>query len=149
MIPPFDASTGYLPPGEHMAGWDEVVGRYGATEWRRCLLAGLQRALRVLQAAGCRKVYLDGSFVTAKEHPGDFDGCWEAEGVDFDALEAIDDTLLTFADGRAAQKAKFLGELFVAEGRADPLGTLFREFFKRDRDGLPKGIIVIDLKDLP
>jgi hypothetical protein len=36
---------------------------------------------------------------------------------------------------------------FPANAAADPLGTLFRDFFQRDRDGNPKGIIVIDLED--
>ena len=45
--------------------------------------------------AGCRRAYVDGSFVTAKEVPGDFDGCWEAEDVDPDALDPV---LLDFLD---------------------------------------------------
>ena len=24
MIPPFEHATGYLPPGEHVAGWKEI-----------------------------------------------------------------------------------------------------------------------------
>jgi hypothetical protein len=90
-------------------------------------------------------LYLDGSFVTDKESPEDFDGCWETEGVDFDRL---DEVLLTFDPGRATQKAKYRGELFLADWRAEPLGTLFRDFFQRDRDGNPKGIIVLDLEEL-
>ena len=31
--------------------------------------------------------------------------------------------------------------------RSDTFGTLSRDFFQRDRDGNPKGIIVIDLED--
>ena len=103
-------------------------------------------ALRLLQFAGCVRVYVDGSFVTAKEVPADFDACWDAEGVDFDL---IDDRLLNFNRGRTSQKAAFLGELFIADGRAEPQGALFREFFKTDRDGRRKGIVVIDLKGLP
>ena len=33
--------------------------------------------------------------------------------------------------------------------RADPQGSLFLDFFKMDRDGRRKGIVKIDLKDLP
>ena len=140
MIP----STGNLPPGEHPAGWRDVVERFGTTPWRRQLLEGLAHALRDLRAAGCKRTYIDGSFVTTKEHPGDFDACWDLDGVDFDV---IDETLLTFDAGRGTQKAKYRGELFPADAAADPLGTLFRDFFQCDRDGNPKGIIVIDLED--
>jgi hypothetical protein len=149
VIPPFDPATGNLPPGEYRATWHELTERFGRTEWRAGLLNGLKAALVVLKAAGCRTVYLDGSFVTAKERPGDYDGCWDAEGVDFDLLEQTAPALLTFDDERAAQKAAYGGELFVADWGAGPIGTLFREFFKSDRDGNPKGIVVIDLKDLP
>ncbi len=146
MIPDFQADTGNLPSGEHTATWPEMIERFGHTPRRRQLLAGLMRALRLLKAAGCGRVYVDGSFVTAKDEPGDFDACWDASGVDFDS---IDPRLLTFDRGRATQKAAFLGELFIADARADPQGTLFLDFFQTDREGRRKGIVVIDLKDLP
>ena len=146
MIPEFDPVTGNLATGVHVATWQEMLDRFGHTPWRRRLLAGMLEALRLLQFAGCVRVYVDGSFVTAKEVPADFDACWDAEGVDFDL---IDDRLLTFDRGRATQKAAFLGEFFIADGRAEPQGTLFREFFQTDRDGRRKGIVVIDLKGLP
>lgn len=146
MIPDLDAATGNLPAGEHMATWREFIGCYGYTPWRRRLLDGLLHALQLLRAAGCKRAWIDGSFVTAKEEPGDFDGCWDAQGVDFDLL---DERLLTFDQGRATQKAAFFGELFIADAGADPQGTLFRDFFQTDRDGRRKGIIVIDLKSLP
>lgn len=146
MIPDFDPVTGNLPSGEHAATWQELVERFGHTPWRQKLLAGLRDALGLLKAAGCVRAYIDGSFVTAKDEPGDFDACWDAEGVDFDRL---DERLLTFDRGRATQKAAFLGELFIADVRADPQGTLFRDFFQTDREGRRKGIVVIDMKDLP
>ncbi len=145
MLPEFDA-FGNLPPGEHGTTWRGLVDRYGYTPWREHLLSGLLEALQLLRAAGCRRVYVDGSFVTAKEVPGDFDACWDADGVDFDL---IDERLLTFDAGRATQKAAFFGELFIADSRADPQGTLFRDFFQTDRDGYRKGIVVLDLKELP
>lgn len=146
MIPDFDQASGNLPPGEHAATWQDMFDRFGQTPWRLKLLAGMLQALRLLKTAGCMRVYIDGSFVTAKEAPSDFDACWSAEGVDFDQ---VDERLLTFDRGRATQKAAFLGELFIADGNADPQGTLFLDFFQTDREGQRKGIVVIDLKDLP
>ena len=146
MIPDFDLVTGNLPGGEHTASWHDVLERFGHTPWRRQLLAGMLAALRLLKRACCVRAYIDGSFVSAKEEPADFDACWDAEGVDFDL---IDERLLTFDRGRATQKTAFLGELFIADARADPQGTLFRDFFQTDREGRRKGIVVIDLKDLP
>jgi hypothetical protein len=67
MIPEFDES-GCLPPGIHDATWTEIVTRFATSAHRRDLLAGLLDALRSLKTAGCPVAYLDGSFVTAKEH---------------------------------------------------------------------------------
>ena len=147
MIPPFDPATGNLPPGVHEATWDELMARYGYNQHRSALLAGLAAALDALRAAGCRRAYVDGSFISAKELPGDFDGCWEAAGVDVNLLDPV---LLDFANRRAAQKAKFRGELFLAHAPADLFGTRFLEFFQRDKHiGAPKGIIAIDPGGLP
>ena len=96
--------------------------------------------------AGCRRAYIDGSFVTAKEKPADFDGCWETDGVDPALLDPV---LVTFDPHCGVQKAKYGGELFFADAPADPAGTAFIDFFQRDRSGRPKGIVALDLLALP
>lgn len=90
MVPAHAPTTGNLPPGEHLAAWAHVVERFGATLRRGQLLDGLSRALRDLRAAGCKCAYIDGSFITTKEHPDDFDACWELYGVDFDVIDLED-----------------------------------------------------------
>jgi hypothetical protein len=132
VLPPLD-SQGNLPPGVHSATWDEVTARFGGTAWRDRLLAGFRLALVELKRAGCRTAYLDGSFITTKAAPGDFDACWDEVGVRPD----LDPIFFDFDNKRAAQKARFGGELFPATG--------FKEFFQQDRDGNPKGIVAIDL----
>jgi hypothetical protein len=145
-IPPFD-STGNLPPRVHWTTWHELVDRFGETRHRQQLLAGLQAALEALRTAGCRTVYIDGSFVTTKRIPNDFDGCWDLDGVDPALLDPI---LLTFDHGRAAQKAKYLGELFPAQFSEGGSGSTFLEFFQIDKEsGNPKGIIAVELWRLP
>ena len=144
MIPPF-GPRGNLPPGVHAARWPEFAARFGGTDRRRRLLAGLAAALRNLRDAGCALAYMDGSFVTAKPEPGDFDACWGIAGVEPGLL---DPALLDFSDGRAAQKARFGGELFPAELPEGASGRTFLEFFQTDRDtGRPKGIVSLDLED--
>lgn len=145
MIPEFD-ERGNLPPGIHYATWSEIVTRYATSVRRRELLDGLLDALRSLKGAGCATAYLDGSLVTSKDHPGDFDACWESDGV---ILNRLDPELLTFSDGRAAQKARYGGELYPAEWPADADGTTYLDFFQRDRLKQQKGIIALDLTGLP
>jgi len=74
VIPSFEES-GNLPTGIRAASWDEFAARCGTTPHRRDLLDGLERALHALRRAGCRRAYIDGSFVTAKQQPADFDAC--------------------------------------------------------------------------
>jgi hypothetical protein len=146
MIPPFDA-IGNLPPGVHWATWQELADRFGKTPHRRRFLAGLKAALDSEREAGCRTVYIDGSFVTAKQVPNDFDACWDIDGVDPGLLDPI---LLIFDYGRAAQKVKYLGELFPAQFNEGDSGTTFLEFFQIDKEsGHSKGIIAIGLRSLP
>lgn len=140
MLPEFEVGRGYLPPGIHDAAWEAIVARYGYTAQRLELLAGLD-ALRV---AGCRRAYIDGSFITAKRVPGDYDVCWESSGVQ---VQLLDPALRTFANLRAAQKAAFRGEFFPAEAQADARRR-YLDFMQHDRDGKSKGIIVIDLGGL-
>lgn len=133
-----------MPPGRHPANWPEFSARFGATARRQILLIGLRQALLDLQAAGCQTVYVDGSFVTSKSEPGDFDACWDIAGVD---PSRLDPTLLTFDNGRAAQKARYGGELFPAQLPEGLSGQTFLSFFQTDRNtGLPKGIIVLNLQ---
>ncbi len=146
MIPLFAPSTGLLPSGIHEATWEEFVARFGWTPHRLTLLAGLKAALDALRAAGCRRAYVDGSFVTATETPGDFDGCWETDGIEPDRLDPV---LLMFEQGRRAQKAKYRGELFPADWPADPAGTTFLRFFQRDRSDHVKGSVALALGELP
>jgi hypothetical protein len=106
-----DSSTGYLPPGVHDASWCEVATRFSSNSHRTRLVGGLLAALQSLASAGCRSVLIDGSFVSRIDLPGDYDGAWDARGVDPNRLDPV---LLDFSNGRAAMKSKYLGELFPA-----------------------------------
>lgn len=140
MIPEFD-EAGLLPPGVHWADWTEFAARFGKNSLRRSLLAGLNSALLALKQAGCRTAYVNGSFVTRKESPNDYDACWEESGAD--------PVLLIFDPGRTTQKAKYKGELFPVSGVADSRRLSFLEFFQTNKDdGRPKGIIAIELREI-
>ncbi len=144
MIPAFTAH-GLLPEGVHPATLEEVLERFGGNERREQLLTGLIEALRLLRAAGCRRVYVNGSFVTSKERPNDIDACWDIDGVDADALDPV---FFDFDDGRAAQKARFGAEFFPARLPEGLTGRAFMDFFQVDRQtGEPKGIIELRLDD--
>jgi hypothetical protein len=142
MIPAWLAN-GDLPPGVHFSGWREIETRLAFNSRRQRLMAGFRAACEELQAAGCRLVYLDGSFVTRKAHPGDFDACWDIRYVDDRKLDPV---FLDFSDGRAAQKRRYLGEFFPAQLPEGATGRAFVEFFQVNKTtGKQKGILAIRL----
>lgn len=138
MIPAFDPTTGALPPGVHEATWGEVAERFGAGERRRALLAGMRDALRTLGRAGCTRVYLGGSFVTAIAEPGDWDGCYDRNGVHTLRL----DTHIAASD-RTFMKMLYLGEIYDADDMTIT-GEPFRAFFQRNRAGDAVGVVALD-----
>lgn len=65
-------------------------------------------------------------------------------------LRRFDDVFFDFSARRAAQKARFGGELFPAQMPEGVSGRTFVDFFRTDATtGQPKGIVAIRLEDLP
>jgi hypothetical protein len=144
VIPDFE-KTGLLPAGIHWAAWEEVALHFGTNSHRRKLLGGLRRGAEALKVAGCTTIYLDGSFVTTKPLPRDYDACWEMAGV---TAPKLDPVFLDSSNQRAAQKRKYLGEFFPAYSRAEgpPLYRMYINFLQVDKEtGAPKGIVGIKL----
>jgi len=139
--------TGLLPCGVHWAAWAELEARYGLNTHRKKLLSGLRRGILSLRSARCRALYLDGSFVTAKALPTDYDACWEMAGVD---IRLVDPVLLDFSNRRAAQKLKYLGEYFPASARAESKHPfrVYLDFFQVDKElGVSKGIVGLKVQE--
>ena len=139
-LPEFTAE-GHLPAGIHEMQWSEFKDKFGYNYCRNALIQGMLAALDNLKKAGCSTVYIDGSFVTNKRYPNDYDGCWDPTGVDVSLLDPV---LLDFSDDCIAQKVKFSGELYPATIPSISYNTML-DFFQEDRDGNPKGIVKIDL----
>ncbi len=105
------------------------------------MLYGLADVLAMLAHAGCTRLWLDGSFVTNKELPSDYDACWGPHGVN---PTQLDPAVLDFSPaGRATTKARYQGDLFIA-GIETGSGLPFVNFFQQTREGDPKGIVVLD-----
>jgi len=147
MIPDLD-ERGNLPAGIHRASsWDTIHRRFGTNSHRIEMLDGLRIALHSLKQAGCKKVYLGGSFVTNKQHPNDYDCCWDANGVDENRLDKI---FLDFSpSGRQRQKFIFKGEFVLSSIIEGATNTPFLDFFQTDRETLGrKGIVELNLEEL-
>ncbi len=148
MLPEFVQATdryddSYMPAGVYDATWTEVVVKFGFSYKRQQLLPGLKAACLALRIAGAAHLYLDGSFVSNKKNPGDWDACFPMQGVDPALLDPV---LLDYRNDRAAQKAKYKGETFLADHSSGMLGPPYLQFFQKNKKtGAPKGIVRLDL----
>lgn len=135
---------GLLSPGIHEVSWEVIKDTFGFNKHRMKLLKGLDNALIMLKKAGCKQFYLDGSFVTKKEFPRDYDACWDVDGVD---ATLVDPAFFNFENNRMLQKAKYYGEFFPVNMKEKNSGKLFLDFFQIDREsGNKKGIVRLTLR---
>lgn len=143
MIPDFNI-YGLLPNGIHWVTIDQIKDKLAFSKKRIFLIEGLERALTSFKQAGCKTMYIDGSFVTSKPEPGDIDACYDFTGMDPTKLDPV---LLDFHNERAAQKAKYGCEFFISHLpaiKSPPI--IFLDFFQVHKEtGKQKGIIGIKL----
>ncbi|NMC46565.1 MAG: hypothetical protein GYA52_06985 [Chloroflexi bacterium] len=145
MIPEFVDIGGVwkvLPPGIHETNLEEISTRFVINEKRKELFQGLLSACKSLKMAGCMTIFLDGSYVSDKPNPGDYDVCWSPQNVD---TQKLDPVFLDFSNGRKNQKLKYGGEFFPSSEMADGV-RVFVDFFQIDKEtGLKKGLLKIKL----
>jgi len=142
MIPEFD-ENGNLPPGIHHATLQEIIERFGVRKsLKRCSLTNnLQDFFSFIKdyAIG---VYVDGSYITSKLAPNDID------------LIVIlpPDFVFTSEAARRLQRIQknkrnhYLHIFVYAQGVHDQDFHELRARFTQDRQGNPKGIIYVEIR---
>lgn len=143
-LPGFDAN-GNLPPGVYRVSLDDIGARFAWNATRRRLFRGLRRAVAILAAAGVRRAYLGGSYVSSEAAPCDVDVLWELEAsVD---LAALDEAFRGVASWRAEVKRRYGIDFLV--GVAPELTEALLYLLQSDRSGCPRGILLIELEGEP
>lgn len=172
LLPDF-TSSGVLPSGDYALTFAElrqsllVLGHAGNPHWdlnwRLELVNGCEILVRQLWAVGISAIFLDGSFVEDKAHPGDIDGYFEC---DLQTLSRVVTQLnlldpykvwtwssssrqLDPASGKRQLPMwfRYHTELFPHLGQSSgipgPQGfeQTFPDAFRHTRSGTPKGII--------
>ena len=142
-IPAF-REDGWLPTGHHQASW-EVVSRFGGDPGSRrsvltARLVELRDALRNLGVTGC--LLLDGSFVSAKQDPGDFDVLLIGP-CDIQAMKEVTPELSRLLDTERAEKELGYSLFYIPSDSParDLLGTLWDV----SKDGIEKGVVEVQL----
>ena len=133
---------GILNPGIHKMTWEEFCDFFTSpsiySERRVELLKGLKQVVDILRKIENIRIYIDGSFVTNKLDPGDWDACFDC------SISQIYNLLKKYPlFDRNEQKKLYKGELFFATDEADGFGHTFLEFFQRMRgnSAIKKGIV--------
>jgi len=139
MIPDFN-DQGNLPQGIYESNLSEIEKRFAYNKPRQVLFRKLKLLVKDLRMAGCLTLYLNGSYITNKEEPDDYDACWETEGV----TSSISPILRDIRKFKRERKQKYGGDIFY---RIPELGIDHLQFFQQDsRTGELKGIIRINLE---
>lgn len=139
MIPEFD-SYGNLPPGVYSATLSEIEARFAYTSGRKQLFLGFKRLAENLKVAGSKTLYLNGSYVTSKRDPRDYDACWEPMGVG----NKVDRLLVEILSKEKERKEKYFGDIFPR--MPELLGIDHFMVFQMDEEQSAKGILMVDLR---
>jgi hypothetical protein len=143
MLPPLNDS-GDLPPGVHLAGWQEIEQRFGAGTAARLHAMPTLRHLHELAArsGALRRFYVFGSFVSAAPAPRDIDLVLVmAREFRLEDCPRESQTLFSHADAEARYGASIfwlregmLGEAAMCE---------FLLAWQTKRDGALRGILEV------
>ena len=145
MVLPELTAEGELPPGVHIAGWQEFQSRFCSSSSRRAWLAGRFQALVELAAAGgkLRRVFVWGSFVTSKPAPRDIDILLIMD-EDFEAGQMPASAQSVFDSVRA--RLLFESDVFWARASiGDEMLDLWLDTYQISRSFRKRGIVELIL----
>lgn len=136
---------GELPPGLHTADWHEFQSRFGGASLRREWLTGrLRELLELANSNGkLRRIFIWGSFVTAKTAPKDVDILLIMdEDFDIDGLAAPAQDV--FDSVRA--KLRFQSDVFWARASIGKEALdLWLDTYQTSRTFRKRGIVELEL----
>lgn len=139
-------SDGNLPPGIYILSWEEFYNFFNFSPRRIELLEGLKSTIDIMARCGCTSIYIDGSFVTSKLEPNDWDACFDCpvpKNLYLDAINMVFPLL-----NKKMQKKCFKGEIYPSWLDADGKNN-FIDFFQqvKNNERKKKGIIQILLEN--
>lgn len=144
---PLFRGDGWLPAGHYRTTWEEVIARFGdqAGSRRAVVMLSLLRWRDEARAAGLAGlIILNGSFVSRKEAPGDFDLVFFYDEAS-EKLIKSDNNVRMLIDMQACHKAGFRGDIFALPLSLQSISPLLcgMDMFDRDRQGQPKGVVEV------
>jgi len=144
MTIPAIGETGWLPKGHHEASWEEAIEHFGGAEGspRRSVTRRLVWFRDRLRALGVRgRLLLDGSYVSTKEAPRDFDVVVVAP-PDIDALRELSPELRELLDHGKAEEQGYT--VFYAPSGSKVI-DLICSAWDRCKNGAQKGVLELEV----
>lgn len=100
--------------------------------------------LKIFQSFGCTSVYIAGSMVSNKEHPGDIDLCIDGTNIDYLKLTKEYPEFLQSARIEKIRKMHKCHFALVFDSSC----LEYLDWYKKDRNDNPRGLVKIDLNDI-
>jgi predicted nucleotidyltransferase len=144
VLPEF-TDAGELPPGVHIVDWEEFQSRFCCSSPRRTWLSGRLRSLLELAATNgkLRRIFLWGSFVTAKPAPKDLDILLIMDD-DFEVDAIAAPAQVVFDSMRA--KLRFESDVFWARASIGrEVLDLWLDTYQTSRTFKKRGIVELEL----
>lgn len=141
-LPPLQ-KDGYLPVGIHQSTWDEIATCFSVGSPRRVFLGRqFARLLENAKATGhLRRVYIWGSFASAKPNPGDVDVLL-VMSAEFESEKLTVSFQHLFNHGQA--RLEYECDVFwVRESIDAAVFEMMLEVYQTDREGHPRGILEV------
>jgi len=123
----------------------EFIQLFGSNDERKKNIENLFTVAAKLKRIGCNTVFVFGSFATQKEFPGDIDACFDISNIDVKIIEKNVSLFDKYERRRYHAYLKVHLPFFKINDADDEL----MQFLKKDKDGNPRGIIKVNLQDLP
>jgi hypothetical protein len=128
---------------DYLLSFNEFQNLFGKNEQRLEKIKNLLIFLKIFWSFGCSTIYVAGSFVSIKEFPGDIDVCVDITTIKYAAFKKEYPEFFKDSGIRKYQKQLKCHFFFF-----DTYSTEILDFFRFDRDGNPRGLVKISIREM-
>ena len=122
---------------------EEFELHFGTNELRKERIRNALIFFEIFSDCGCTTVYIGGSFISTKIHPNDIDLCFDLQNVDPEKMQEVFPDFFDINKVGEIQR-KFKCHLL----HFDKFNLKYLRMLEKDKDGYPKGLVKINLKDI-
>jgi hypothetical protein len=143
-IPAF-REDGWLPVGHYPVTWDEVITHFGGgPKSKRAMLTRKLLTFRDrLRSCGCvGRMVLDGSFISARTIPGDFDMLLVLQ-PNIQQMKDSDPYLSRLLDAEMSENRDGYS-VFYAPENSSAIGFLL-PMWDKSKEGVAKGVVEVEI----